>query len=68
MNSQKIFKKMKNKDIVIDREKKLMLLAWLKDGVINGEKLNRLHSESGGYRELSMEEARAFLRELDERY
>lgn len=67
-NSLKIFKKMENKDIVIDREKKLMLLRWLKNGVINVEELHHLHSESGVYRGMSMEEARAFIKELEEKY
>lgn len=59
---------MENKDIVIDREKKLMLLRWLKNGVINGEELHRLHSQSEVCRGMSMEEARAFIKELEEKY
>lgn len=45
-----------------------MLLRWLKNGVINVEELHRLHSESGVYRGMSMEEARAFIKELEEKY
>lgn len=57
---------MENEDIVIDREKKLMLLTWLKNGVINGEELHRLHSESEVYKGMTMDEARAFIRQLEE--
>lgn len=58
----------KNKDLPIDREKKLILFGWLRRGVIDGGELDKLHSESRGDKWLTMEEAQAFIRELEEKY
>lgn len=56
-----------DRDLPIDREKKLILLGWLKRGVIDGEELDRLHSESRGEQWLTMDEAREFIRQLEEK-
>ena len=56
------------KVLPIDREKKLILLGWLKRGIIDGEELDKLHSESRGEQWLTMEEAREFIRQLEEKY
>lgn len=52
----------------IDREKRLILLRWLKKGVIDGDELARLHCECRGDKWLSMEEARDFIRQIEEEY
>ena len=59
---------MERKNLTIDREKRLMLLKWLSSGIIDGEQLHTLYIESTGDRTMTMEEARAFLRELEETY
>lgn len=59
---------MKMKNLQIDRKKRLMLLRWLRQGYIFSDELSLLYAESEGARIMTQEEARAFIRELEENY
>lgn len=54
--------------ITIDREIKITLLNWLKQGYIEEEEIKALAVKCGGGAVLSMDEAREFLRLLEEDY
>lgn len=58
----------KTQDLTIDREKRVTLLNWLRAGIINGAELEELYNQVKGVRTLSMEEARAFLKQLEEEF
>ena len=59
---------MENKNLPIDRDKRLMLLKWLKQGYIDGQDLNALHAESHNTKLMSLQEAREFIQYLEKTY
>ena len=56
---------MENKNLPIDRGKRLMLLKWLKQGLIDGQDLNKIHAESNKIKLISLQEARELIQFLE---
>ena len=55
-------------NLKIDRPTKITLLKWLRQGYIDTQELTALHAKATGDKFLSMEEAREFLKHLEETY
>lgn len=55
-------------NLKIDRPTKITLLKWLRQGYIDTQELTALHAKATGDKVLSMEEAREFLKHLEETY
>lgn len=57
-----------NERITIDRELKITLLNWLKRGYIDGAEVKEIAKRTNGGKTLSVDEAREYLRKLEEDY